>query len=246
MTTETLEIEDLAFEIRRSDRRKTMGLTVDRGGELVVHVPGTTDIGDVRAWLNGKLLWIYRKLALKHEASPKVQAPEFVTGESFPYLGRRYRLVTRITQDFPLRFDGTRFTLRRDARPAEPLFRRWYIDTGGQWLAKRVESLSSRAGAKPNRVEVRDLGYRWGSCSKGGILFFDWKLLQLPVRLIDYVILHELVHLRLPHHQPSFWRALERAMPDCHERKQTLLDNAKEYLVFGTRVSDDSVVVTMK
>lgn len=100
-------------------------------------------------------------------------------------------------------------------------------------MARYQQFLERRAGARPSRVEVRDLGYRWGSCGKTGVLFFNWKVLQLPARLVDYVILHELVHLRERNHGPGLWKALERAMPDWQERKDALAQEAKDYLVFG-------------
>jgi type I restriction enzyme R subunit len=127
----------------------------------------------------------------------------------------------------------TAFLLRRDARPAETFFRRWYISVGHGWLRERVKMLSKRTGTTAMRVEVRDLGFRWGSCGKNGVLFFDWKILQLPVRLVDYVITHELVHLAYPHHQLAFRQALERALPDWRERKEAIARRAKDYLVFG-------------
>jgi predicted metal-dependent hydrolase len=231
--TETLQLGGLLFEVRRSDRRKSLGLTVDRAGELVAHVPTETSADELACWVGKRLLWVHRKLALKEEAAPRMRAPEYVSGEAFSYLGRRYRLKLVERQEQPLQFDGTRFTLRRDARPAEAHFRNWYVSTGADWLKRRVETLSSRTISKPRRVEVRDLGFRWGSCGRNGVVYFNWKLLQLPVRLADYVIAHELVHLREGHHGPGFWAALGRAMPDWQKRKDALADKAKDYLVFG-------------
>jgi predicted metal-dependent hydrolase len=230
---EMLTIGGLAFEVRRSARRKTFSLTVDRAGELITHVPAETSAKDISRWVEGKLLWVHRKLALKEETAPKIRAPEFVSGEAICYLGRRYRLKLSKCQDTPLQFDGTRFMLRYDARRAEPHFRRWYIVTGTDWLKRRVELLSARTGSSPNRIVVRDLGFRWGSCGKHGVLYFNWKALQLPVRLLDYIIAHELVHLREGHHGPAFWQTLSRAMPDWQKRKETLASQAKAYLIFG-------------
>ncbi|MGI8603080.1 MAG: M48 family metallopeptidase [Verrucomicrobiales bacterium] len=231
--TETLHVGGLGFEVRRSGRRKTLGLTVDRAGELVAFVPSETSAEEVSRWITKKLLWVHRKLALKEETAPKKRAPEYVSGEAFCYLGRRFRLKIVEQQEQPLKFDGARFTLRRNAHPAEPHFRRWYLHAGTEWLRHRVERLSPRTSSKPARIEVRDLGFRWGSCGKNGVLFFNWKVLQLPVRLVDYVIAHELVHLREGHHGQNFWKALERAMPDWQVRKNALANQAKDYLVFG-------------
>src|SRR5258708_1906190 len=121
--TETLQLGGLLFEVRRSDRRKTLGLTVDRAGELVTHVPSATSAEELSHWVNKKLLWVYRKLALKEEAAPRVQAPQYVSGEAFCYLGRPFSLKVLPKLEVALQFDGTRFILRRDARPAEAHFR---------------------------------------------------------------------------------------------------------------------------
>jgi predicted metal-dependent hydrolase len=236
--TETLRVGDLTFEVRRSLRRRTLGLTVDRAGELRVYAPDSCAVDDLRRWVKGKLVWVYQKLALKSLASPESKSPEFSSGEAFSYLGRSYRLKVVADQENPLRFDGKRFYLRSDARTkAADRFRHWYINAGTEWLKSRVENLARKTGGKPARIEVRDLGYRWGSCGKHRVVFFNWKVLQLPVRLADYVIAHELVHLQVPNHGPEFWRALERALPDWSERQEELRTRAKDFLAFGMAAS---------
>lgn len=226
--SEAVVVGGLMFEVRRSPRRKTLGLTVDRGGELVVHAPHSVGDQELTLWTQSKLLWVHRKLALKEELGPKVREPEFVSGESFSYLGRQYRLTIVNEQEKPLRFDGHRFYLRSDARPAAAdYFRGWYLAAGREWLVKRVGLLARKVGSSPTRIQMRDLRYRWGSCGKNGVTFFNWRLLQLPVRLADYVITHELAHLAEPHHGPDFWRALDRSLPDWRERKEELRTSAQ-------------------
>ena len=234
--TETLQVNGLIFEVRRSDCRKTLSLTVDRSGELVAHVPLATSGEELTRWINKKLLWVYRKLAIKEAAAPKIRTPEYVSGEAFCYLGRRLGLKVVSQQEVPLQFDGTRFILRRDARPAEAHFRRWYLETGTDWLRRRAEHLARHTTRRPEKIKVRDLGFRWGSCGENGVVYFNWKVLQLPVRLVDYIIMHELVHLVEGHHGPEFWKALGCAMPDWQKRKDAIAGKAKDYLVFGLRV----------
>lgn len=227
--SETLEIDGLSFEVRRSARRKRLGLTVDRGGELVLHAPEATDAEELTRWARSKLLWVYRKLALKEGLAAQLREPEYVTGESFGYLGRSYRLHVVAEQAEPLSFDGQRFRLRRDARAtAAAHFRSWYLSTGKKWIVTRVELLARRIGASPTRVEVRDLGFHWGSCGKDQVTYFNWKLLQLPVRLADYVIAHELAHLLEPHHGREFWAVLDRSLPNWGERQEALRKKALE------------------
>lgn len=225
----TLAVGGLTFEVRRSSRRRTLNLTVDRGGELVIHGPAESSDKELTAWVSSKLLWVHRKLALKAADVPRVRTPEFVTGESFKYLGRACRLSVLAQQEKSLCFDGRRFFLRRDAIPtAMSHFRAWYIATGRAWITNRVALLAKSVGAVPTRIGVLELGFRWGSCGRNGVVYFNWKLLQLPVRLADYVIAHELCHIKEPRHGPEFWRALERALPDWKDRQAILKVSAAE------------------
>lgn len=231
--SEVLQIEGLAFSVHRSQQRKTLELIVGRSGDLTVRAPENASITDLERWTRKKLLWVHTKLALKENISPKLRGPEYVSGEAFAYLGRRYQLRLVPVQQAPLRFDAGRFLLRRGENAPEVHFREWYIQTGSGWLTGRTKLLSKRTCTLAKKIEVRDLGFTWGSCSKNGSLFFDWKVLQLPVRLIDYVLVHELVHLEHQHHQRPFWQALERALPDWRDRKEVLHHKAKDYLVYG-------------
>src|SRR4029453_1541674 len=137
--SETLEVGGLTFEVRRSRRRQTLGLTVDRSGELRLHAPENTPEQELARWTRLKLLWVHRALARKEALAPNVRAPEFVSGENFSYLGQNYRLKLVRDVAAPLRFDGNYFWLAEDARgEAEAHFRRWYIRTGRGWLKERT------------------------------------------------------------------------------------------------------------
>jgi predicted metal-dependent hydrolase len=92
-------------------------------------------------------------------------------------------------------------------------------------------------GVIPDRIKVRDLGYRWGSCGTNRVLFFNWKGLQLPVRLLDYLLLHELTHLIEPNHSADFWRILDRALPEWKQRKEELRNKARDLFWCGV-ISD--------
>jgi len=226
--SEVLEVGGLTFDVRRSGRRKTFGLTVDRGGELIVRAPEDALTSEVSRWVGSRLLWVHTKRIAKEASGPRGHEPEFVTGESFWYLGRSYPLVIVERQDKPLRREGLRFLLRRDAKEsAAQHFRNWYAAVGNDWIVNRVNLLASRTPYAPKKIKLRDLGFRWGSCGKGGAVYFNWTLLQLPVRLVDYVIAHELAHLREPHHGPEFWRVLDATLPDWRERREEINDRAR-------------------
>jgi hypothetical protein len=229
---DTLLIDELVFELRRSNRRKTIGITVDRGGELIVVAPDGVPLDRIEKAVRDKRYWVYGKLAIKEALLPGRREVEFVTGETLYYLGRSYRIkrVRTSKETAPLRLIGGRFLLRRDEQSSgrEHLVR-WYIDHGQPWIERRVHLMVNRFGATPLGVKVQDLGFRWGSCSKGGNLNFHWRVAQLPPRIIEYVVAHELVHLRLPHHTPEFWQSLERSMPDFAQRRAWLAENGARF-----------------
>lgn len=221
--SEVLLVDNLKFEVRRSPRRKTLGLTVDRAGELVVHSPETASEAELHKWVERKLLWVYKKLLCKEELSLLKNRLEMVSGESIPYLGQNYRLRILKKGPLPLYFDGQWFCLReQDRHNAPDLFRNWFQDMGNFWLSDRIKHWEPKTGISASKIAVVDLGFRWGSCSKKGILYFNWRLLQLPVRLIDYIIAHELVHLHEFNHTEKFWQILGRVLPDWKERQQEL------------------------
>ncbi|MDO9579583.1 MAG: M48 family metallopeptidase, partial [Bacteroidales bacterium] len=122
-------------------------------------------------------------------------------------------------------------SLREQDRLEAPRhFQSWYQNKGTVWLNERVQFWEPKAGLSASKVAVSDLGFRWGSCGKNSSLYFNWRLLQLPVRLVDYVIAHELVHLHERNHTPEFWRILARVLPDWKERKEELSHKRPEML----------------
>jgi predicted metal-dependent hydrolase len=232
--SESLQVGELEFAVRRSKRRRTIELRVDHHGDLVVYAAEDVPVSELEGWIGDKLLWIHKKRALKEKHALPARNPEFVSGESYSYLGRTYPLKITKEQKEPLRFDGARFWLRHDARSNGPEhFARWYQRAGSEWLCERVYRLARRTTARFKGVRVQDLGYRWGSCGRNGVLYMNWRLLQLPVSLIDYVIVHELIHLKERNHSPRFWKEFEVAMPDWAERKERLNSEAQLYVILS-------------
>lgn len=221
-----IEVDDLRLTIRRSAQRRTMQITVERTGELIVSAPPDVEIDRLRDFVSEKRFWIYTKLAQKDQLQRKVPRKEFVGGEAFLYLGRSHRLKLVDEQDAPLKLVNGRFALRRDAQAgARENFIRWYSERARAWLSGRVADYQSRMEVAPAGVKVQDLGYRWGSCGKGDWLYFHWKTILLPARIAEYVVVHEIAHLHEPHHAPAFWLRVERAMPDYAQRRAWLAEH---------------------
>src|SRR5690606_27065246 len=220
-----LQVDDLRFVLRRSAHRKTMQITVERDGELVLSAPPEVDEAALRAFVLEKRFWIYTKLAEKDRLQRRLPRKQFVDGEGFLYLGRSHRLKLVGQQDVPLKLAAGSFCLRRDALPAaREHFIRWYSERAKAWLSSRVADYRSRMEVSPAGVKVQDLGYRWGSCGKGDWLYFHWKAILLPARSAEYVVVHDIAHSHESHNTPAFWLRVERAMPDYDQRKAWLAE----------------------
>jgi predicted metal-dependent hydrolase len=179
-----------------------------------------------------KRLWIYSKLLKKESLNPPTAVKEYVSGEGFFYLGRSYRLklVDGVNRQPPLRLYQSRFELQREAQArGREEFIRWYCDRLRPILDTQIAALVKRVGASPRSVQVRELGYRWGSCGHKGDLYFHWRVAMLPRTMIEYVVVHELVHLIEPHHTTVFWDRVERVVGDWCDRKQWLAQNGASY-----------------
>ena len=229
---ETLTVDDLTFEVRRSPRRKTLEITLDRGGELVVAAPPEVDGAQIADFVREKRFWLYTKIAEKESRHQPLMAKEFVSGEGFPYLGRSYRLLLVDEQEVPLKLEAGRFRLLRSLAPqGREHFVRWYTDHARAWLRRRVRGWAARMGVMPKGVEVRDLGFRWGSCGKAGNVNFHWATVTLPATVVDYVVVHELAHLVEPNHTPDFWRRVGRALPEYEQRKSWLAEHGGRHVL---------------
>ena len=234
--TETLVVDDLVYHVRRSPKRKTVGITIDRDGSLVLTAPTDCPPETVEAVGREKSFWVYSKLAERELLFRPARKREFVSGEGFYYLGRSYRLLLvgrpGCEPDGPvLRLHEGRFKLHRGGLDrAQNHFRDWYIAHAEPWVERRVALLAPRIGKTPRAVVVRDMAYRWGSCGTDGTIRMNWRTACLPPVLIEYIIAHELVHLLHPHHDDDFWTRLERVIPDYPIRKRRLAETGGRYI----------------
>jgi predicted metal-dependent hydrolase len=222
LADQVVHVGDLDVTIQVSDRRKSIRLTVERDATLVAVIPPQADLPAVIKAIETKRRWLYAKLR-EHASRGAARPPrQYVTGEGFWYLGRTYRLLV-IDGSAAVGLRRGRLELPRDLVPAAPdHLVRWYRRVGEAWLNRRIGPWAARLGVTATRLRVMPLGYRWGSCTSGGAVNIHWAVMQLPPDLIDYVLVHELAHLREPNHTTDFWRVVERALPDYANRRDRL------------------------
>lgn len=178
-----------------------------------------------------KRLWIYRNLAEWRDLNAERVVREWVNGEGFLYLGCAYRLLLTQEQDEPLKLKDGRFCLQRKIVEAggevaaKQVFEKFYAEKALERINKRVAYFAPKVGVSPISVEVREIGYRWATCTLVGRLSFHWKCMMASPKVIDYIVVHELCHLHHMDHTDAFWNEVDKVMPDYAERKDWLREN---------------------
>ncbi len=206
-------------------RRRTVALIVQADGSLVVRAPLRTPEKFIREFVESKSAWIRRKQAQAVAARPAER--QYVDGEQFWFLGRPYPLKIVARQRPALKL-AAEFRLARPARPrAKAAFVRWYKSQARSLLDGRVRLLADRHGYEFERIRISSARTRWGSCSSSGTLSFTYRLVMAPEAVIDYVIIHELVHLKIRNHSPGFWKQVAALMPDYKKHVLWLRQNGR-------------------
>lgn len=223
------------FEIRRSNRRKTVAIKIDPEASVVVYSPQFLKADKIEEIVGKRAQWIIEKQELVKNRGYLYPAKEFVSGEAFPYLGKQYRLkVTRCASEeekcklmngrFMVQINGE-LNGRRVKRTVRNALIDWYLGRAEQKIPERVAIYARQIGKWPERIEIKNHKRRWGSCSHHGIVRFNWKIIMAPVTILDYVIVHELCHLICPDHSAHFWHKVQTIIPDYTKRRSYL----KEY-----------------
>ncbi len=222
---------EIPYRIRRSHRRSTVAVTVAPGEGVVLMAPTCATIRRLDRVVHQKARWIVDRLRHVAEVEAGTSTKEFVSGETFMYLGRSYRLkVEPRVAPKPAKLDRgwLRVQVARDVSVAEraPLVRvaleAWYTKQAQTRIPERVDALASKFALQPRSVQIRHQLKRWGSCDAHGNLRFNWRIIQAPMGLVDYVVAHELAHLRHKDHTKAFWALLGKLMPDCDLRRESL------------------------
>ncbi len=216
---ETLEIEgrSVALKLRRNPRARRVILRLDAGdGAAVLTIPPGYSNREALAFLEKNRGWLAARLKRLPETIP------FLAGTEIPMLGEPHLIVHEPDARRGLwREPGRLFVSGRE----EHLARRvtdYLKAEGKREIAQRAHAKAAEIGRKVTRVTLRDTRSRWGSCSHQGALSFSWRLILAPEAVLDYVVAHEVAHLRHMDHSPAFWRVVAALHPG-HERDRAWL-----------------------
>jgi predicted metal-dependent hydrolase len=217
-------MQTVVDKITRS-ARKTMSLEVTRDGKVIVRAPNSVSAKAIEKFVEKHSQWIIRKKALVAEKLKRHVAKTFADGESYYFLGQTYKLIITEDPDLIFEFDKAFYLSRSHIPKARSLFTRWYANQAKTIIADRVKHYSSITGIRRNWLTITNAQTRWGSCSHKGNLCFSWRLIMAPLEIIDYVVVHELVHVQIKDHSKVFWKKVESIVPDYRARLKWLKEN---------------------
>lgn len=220
---------DVTVNVRLSPRARRIVMRVHSDtGEVTVTAPSRGGAGPAMAFARGETQWIARQL--QRMPKPVALAP----GAVVPFLGMNHPIHHSLARgpapvwsaDGAILVSGR---MEHASRRLADFFKREAKDL----LASRAMEYAARLGLRPSRVSVRDTRSRWGSCSQGGSLSFSWRLIFAPEFVRDYVVAHEVAHLKEMNHSARFWAHVKSLSPDVDRARKWLRDHGRGLLRYN-------------
>ena len=236
MPTISIGTATIPYHIEERPRRQHPAIQIDATRQVTVLIPQGFDRHQVEPLLHRKAQWL-----LKHLTAPQSQltAPtkDFVSGEGFMLRGRPLRLkVQRNDNTEPyVILEGRKLLVSIPSLPVaqqsilvREILTQWYMQQALELFPERINHYAPMLGANSTRFKIAEYKSRWGFCREDGLIALNWRLIQAPLSVIDYVIVHELTHRRYPHHRQTFWEAVRVILPDYEVRKRWLRDHGAD------------------
>jgi len=223
------------YALRRSARRSHGFMVCDDG--LFVTSPNRAPLDDIERAIRAKQRWILTKLFERGErralraGRPPV---EWVDGAQLPYLGTDLTLRLEPAARSHCIIDADTRELRLGVTPGLETWqirervKLWFQDEAKRIFRERLDLYAPRVGVTYSSVAISSAGTRWGSCTVAGNIRLNWKLVHYPLALLDYVVVHELAHLREMNHSPAFWAVVGEVFPDYDGAKAALKKRSVE------------------
>jgi len=212
------------YELIRSKRR-TLSLQVNPDLRVIVRAPLNLDEEKINKFIFEKKKWIEKKKEYYRKVFHLSKLKKARTGEEFLYLGNYYPLIlTEQPQD--TFFSGSQFMLfEKKILKAETIFSFWYKKEAENFFPARTYEIARKFNYRFNKITILNAKQKWGSCDSLGCLKFNWRLIMAPLPVIDYVIVHELTHLKVRNHKKRFWKEVERIDPNFKKKRNWLKQN---------------------
>ena len=219
----------MEYEIEKviKSNRKTFCIEIDDYGKIILRIPKNSSKLEIERFLNKHKKWIYKKLKVIEKREIELYPKKFIEGEMFLFLGNFYKLKIVKNQKGKIMLNNNEMNIsdkyKTDIRKVIIEF---YKKKAFEIISDRVNFYSKKYGYDYNKIKITSANKRFGSCTNKGNLNFTFRLIMVPIEVIDYVVVHELVHLVDKTHKKSFYEKVEKILPDYKKRIKWLNDNS--------------------
>lgn len=211
-------------QLIRSDRR-SISLEIKSDGMLIIRAPLSTKDSVIQKFVDEKRDWIQKSYAHTLKRLEQFRPKQFIEGEKFLYLGQEYDLHIADDMFGKLLFEDRFILSARYLPKARRLFEQWYKEEAFAIFTRRCKFYSPILKASYQSIKLSSAKHRWGSCHPRGSLCFNWRLVMAPEAIIDYVVVHELAHIKEANHSSRFWAIVSQTLPGYKEAKKWLKEN---------------------
>jgi predicted metal-dependent hydrolase len=226
----------IEYDIEYAEDKKDVSIIVEWMEGIRLIAPKDINAKQIEDIVQKKAPTILKKLKEVNEIKEPPLPKEFVSGEKFTYLGRNYRLKVKKDKDIQkaqLAFVRGKFIATVPLEIAEKekrqqlieLFKIWYVEHGKAKIQSRLKLFCSKMGVTPNEVHLKEQRMRWGTCTSEGNIYLNWRIIMSPMAVVDYVLVHELAHLKYMNHNDAYWNFVRSILPDYEQRKEWLRIN---------------------
>lgn len=204
--------------------RSTFGLEVDEWGNLTIRAPKRATESEIKQVIVEKRNWILKKQHSANHKKPKLY--NFDGTDEFLFMGKNYPVVFLISK-VNIRFDGEKFVVNESKKDnLQELMTKWYKEKALKISTFLTDKYTDKLGIKHKKVKITSAKTRWGSCSSKKNININWRLILAPLQVLEYVIAHEVAHLKYMNHSDAFWNTVAELQPNYKQYRKWLKENS--------------------
>lgn len=222
---------ELFYQLRYSKRRRTVQIRIVPPSAVEVAAPSGLPQREIENLLRKRAGWITTQLSrLERQAANPINS-SLEDGAELLYLGhpRRLAITTSAAKRPKVILEGDLLTVCLPEAPEQDkigmlqgALHKWYIRSSTELLAERTAYWAQEIGVRPGRISIRDQKTRWGSASTRGNVNYNWRIVMAPPETVDYLVVHELCHIKVPNHSATFWLLVSQSVPDYKKHRAWL------------------------
>jgi len=229
-----LNNQRFSYQIHRIPRKKNITLKLLTATELEISAPARIKTAELHELLQKKQNWILKKAAQRSAIEENPVNAALTSGTQLLFQGRLHllQITVRDTKRPEIFLAPNKLSLSIPSHKTEnastvalEVLRKWYIENASRHFAEKTAFWAGRLNVRPLKINIRDQKSRWGSCSSRGNINYNWRIIMAPPEIMDYLVVHELCHMRIANHSSLYWELVAQFIPEYKQHRNWLKQN---------------------